>query len=757
MTSRTLRAAAALSIIIAAAQSLGAQAGGSRGLGIGSAPAWVRAVERSREASPPASAYSGGQYLLLSDSQDNVATQESFRHIVLKVVSDSGAQSASKVEADWDPEYESIVFHELRVIRGERSFDRLARSAFRVIQREEDLELSMYDGRLSALAFLPDVRSGDVVEYAYTVTGRNPAFGGLYSGAFDMAFSEPVAALHCSVLSPAGRALKVRAYGGAPQPQRAESGGSVLLSWRLEGVKPYEDEGDSPAWFDPVPWVQVEEWKDWAQVASWSASIFSPRAIAGPLAKAEAARIAGRYPDKASRALAATRFVQDEIRYLGIEAGISSHVPELPEATLSKRAGDCKAKALLLSVLLSELGTAAYPALTDSGWGRGLDGLLPSPSDFDHVVLAIPAGEGFTWVDPTMSHQRGALGANELPGCERALLSRAGQDRLLEIPPARGKLSCEEAFDLSVGADGRGRLSVSTRYEGREADDMRYALATESLDDISAGYADYYRDLYPGTDPLGSLAWEDDASANAITVRETYALPPGLSLGQEGGSPSLEAGIISEYLRTARDGVRGQPFALAFPAEAEHRVSVRPLRVGSYPALNEAVADPAFALSFRTGREGERLFAEWKYESRSDHVEAIDYPAFARNAEKALSLLSYEPEPSAKTANSPAAAWVIPLLLVSLLALCAVGAVFLHSALRVRAAKRGAAADGRFVGLETRLAYQEKSLADMSAQAFEDSKRIERLEALVRDMNRRMKETQGDGPPLPEGEKPPHY
>jgi len=63
----------------------------------------------------------------------------------------------------------------------------------------------------------------------------------------------------------------------------------------------------------------------------------------------------------------------------------------------------------------------------------------------------------------------------------------------------------------------------------------------------------------------------------------------------------------------------------------------------------------------------------------------------------------------------------------------------------------------RIEELETKLTYQERTMTEMSAAAFEHERRIQRLESLLRQMAEKLKELAGDGPPLPPGERPPHY
>ncbi|MBN1243379.1 MAG: SlyX family protein [Spirochaetales bacterium] len=65
--------------------------------------------------------------------------------------------------------------------------------------------------------------------------------------------------------------------------------------------------------------------------------------------------------------------------------------------------------------------------------------------------------------------------------------------------------------------------------------------------------------------------------------------------------------------------------------------------------------------------------------------------------------------------------------------------------------------EARLERLETRLAWQEDAVAELSRQAFEREKRIDRLEATVRKLSERLRDSGGLELPPPEDERPPHY
>ena len=64
----------------------------------------------------------------------------------------------------------------------------------------------------------------------------------------------------------------------------------------------------------------------------------------------------------------------------------------------------------------------------------------------------------------------------------------------------------------------------------------------------------------------------------------------------------------------------------------------------------------------------------------------------------------------------------------------------------------------RLEELETRNAYQEATIQDLSARIYEQQQQIDRLEARLASLAEKVKGlAAGESAPLPENERPPHY
>ena len=88
----------------------------------------------------------------------------------------------SDLNVEFDPSYEQLAFHAISIHRpGQSQVINQLPGDIRTVQREESMDRYLYDGSLTAIVNLADVRVGDIVEFAYTKKGYNPVYDGYYS------------------------------------------------------------------------------------------------------------------------------------------------------------------------------------------------------------------------------------------------------------------------------------------------------------------------------------------------------------------------------------------------------------------------------------------------------------------------------------------------------------------------------------------------------------------------------------------------
>ena len=580
------------------------------------APAWAQRADAA-EGRVPRDEVRWGIYGLLTDHQVRVTDRgvvEYFRR-VRKVLSPTAVQNASEVSIDFDPSFQRLVLHEVVLVRGAARVNQLDLAGVRVIEKERDADQDIYDGSLTALLFLNDVRPGDVIDYSYSLEGSNPLLGSRYADEFDFSSQFPVRVMRHRVIAPASRTLHWRASLGT-KPVAERHGNEQFLTWERRDVVAENVEDDTPEWYDPWETLQVTEYSTWHDVAGWADDLFRPDAASVAAVRELAAKIRREHSTRDEQLAAAIRFVQDDIRYLGIEMGRNSHEPHQPAATLAQRYGDCKDKAFLLSLLLRELGAEARPALVNTKLRRRLDVFLPSPFLFDHVItMVIDRGKTY-WIDATISDQGGTLATIETPNDERALVVRADTTSLAKIDTRGGGTVRIARSYTARDFTSPVVLDVVARYSGRSADDMRAKLSSKSASELAKEEINRYAADAPNIAASGAPRIDDDRLHNVVTIRERYAIR---GLWHDGAWTYVPR-EIEKHLQRPETIVRTMPLSVDYPLDVEETMAIHlPARL-RVEAQDAVVTTPALRYERRVEVDGKTIVVRDALRATSDSV-----------------------------------------------------------------------------------------------------------------------------------------
>ncbi len=608
---------AVLACVVASPRS--AAAAGGKAWTIAPPAAWVRELALPTQLGAPKTGTTSGKVYRLVDHQVRAgdATVE-YNRLAWTVLSTEGVQNASEIQIDFDPAYERLVIHHVRLLRDGRDVFSFKPADVRVIQPETSLDEQIYSGELTAVVFLRDLRPGDTLDYAYSLEGANPILGGAYDDVLWLQYTAPVERLRHVVSLPAGVQLHVTPLNTALTPLVATKGKWRSYTWEARDVPAQVIDEDEPDWFDPDPRIQLSTFESWAAVAEWARALFESQS--GPSPDIE--RLADGWRAAPGGPIAsageATRFVQDEVRYLGIEMGPNSYQPHAPVQVLRQRFGDCKDKALLLVALLRELGIDAAPALVNTTRRRALDDEPPSAFAFDHAIVRATIGGRVVWIDATESAKGGSIEDWDAPDFERALVLAPGTDGLAVIEQrARPEPLIEVKEMYTLGDAGRPtRLDVTTTYRRGEADDMRRTLATTPQQDLAKEYLDYFAREFAEIRALGPPTSRDDRARNIVTVAESYELASFWKKGER----ELHGWQVRAQLPKSAASTRTTPLAVPYPVHVVHQLVVRarrPFRVG---ARHAAISDEAFEFSSDVAAKDGEMRVTYDYRSRTDSV-----------------------------------------------------------------------------------------------------------------------------------------
>jgi len=587
---------------------------------------WVKPNFFDRELQyAPVSAGVNERWLLL-ESEINVPESATFCHRAKQICSYAGVQNGAQISLDFDPDYESLQLHWVRIWRGTNFLNQLDRDKIKIIQQERDLDQQSLNGQYSAVLVLEDVRVGDVIDYAYTVQGENPVFGGRFACSIRLQSEEPIGRVRTRVLWPAKKRLFIKNHGTSALPTVIRGKDVIEYSWDSRQVPALSVEDSLPVWYDCQPWVQLSEFQTWDEVNQWALTLFQNNSVVSPelSQRLDAWR---RIASPEERVVAVLRFVQDEVRYFGIEMGVKSHKPSDPSTVCSRRFGDCKDKSFLFITALRMLNIEAWPVLVNTTERHSLDDWQPSPLAFDHVIAVVRLNGQVYWFDPTINYQRGPLSARYLPEYERGLIICPKTASLTVIPntsPDQCLTSVSEYFQM-YRREEPADLKVVTVATGGDADRLREQFATTSRDEIQKSFLDFYSRYYPQVRTAQPIQFTDDEQQNRIEMTEFYTVEKMWTQSADDKRFWCEFAphtIDSLLNRKPRDKDRTMPLALPFP---EHRTFHAEVTLPSaWPAdkRSKTISDPAVFFQRQVTVSGRMLVMDAEYRTFADSIPA---------------------------------------------------------------------------------------------------------------------------------------
>ena len=649
-------------------------------------PAWVNHIN------PPANVSdtiknSSGYYYLVADHQNDSKSEQRFLHFAIKILNNEGVQTMSDISVDFDPSYQQLSFHKVVLLRNGKTMDKLSSDVIKQVQRETNMDRHMYDGRITALINLSDVRAGDIIEYAYTITGDNPVYEGKNHGRFYFQYNVPLEFQYTRLRLPENMRLSFKYLNGAKQPQMISSGGYKDFIWQTDHIKALIPDINTPAWYDPYPCVYVSAYASWEEVVNQFVKLYTlnDQSLARLRDQADELFAAQK---KDSLIIEIIRFVQDEIRYLGFEGGLNSHKPDNPLNVLDQRYGDCKAKSFLLAELLKLHQIDASPILVNTQCGKEIEKYLPSPEAFDHCIVQINHnGKGY-YVDPTINNQGGDLEHYYCPEYHKGLVLKQGEKSLTEIPFwGYSYTRINETFDMEEPDKGA-VLHVSTVYKGGDADFQRGIFKGNDLESIQQDYLNFYSRLYPTIKTSSGIKINDDRRIiNEFTVEEWYHIDSLWEKSGDEGKVKIATFYplsMENYISGKQSPRRTMPYQVNYPVDIEHNTVIKMPEPWNVESSSESIADPAFVYSSFVKYENDEIMITHKYRTLSSSVKPDAVESFISKHDDVMENLTYMLTYDKTFANTGfKVSWAFTLFTILIIALAIFFAVRVHNRLDI--------------------------------------------------------------------------
>jgi hypothetical protein len=597
----------------------------------GALPDWLIAIHPDLSRKPSPDEISNGYYYELRDEQINLLRSTDYTHFIKQIINATGVQGQSEVSVTFSPQFQEVVFHRVCILRNGATLDQLQPSRIKVVQEETDARDFEYNGLRRAFITLTDVRIGDRIEVAYSVIGFNPVFGKKFSAQHYFTRTTAVCNYFHTIISSPDRPLHIITANDAPAPEEQHDRNTLVYRWINPPLKDNDDDDNAPSWFNTLPFVSITEYKDWQQVVDWGLSTFNhyqfnlPPALLHKIAEWQKTA-AGK---KDIFANLAARFVQNDIRYLGLEIGENTHRPHPPADVFTSRFGDCKDKSLLLAVILQHEGIPAYATLINTTEGRNLNSVAPSPHIFDHTIVAIQrSGGGWLFVDPTLSGQRGELTDLYIPNYGYTLILRDGEDSLRLIPAGKNyNYAIRE--DLNARFDDTSRFTVTTTYTGGAADKTRSQFEEQSRKDIEDSYVKYYATWLSGIQRDRHIDYSDDSGKNELTIKEYYSIPNLWTIDKQGKrSFDFIVRMIRDYFPEIPKDRSAAPLSLTYPLQVRYTLHLTLPEEWDFDSGPLHIRNKAYQFDFTPDLNGKEMTLNYSLTTFTDHIDAADIRQF---------------------------------------------------------------------------------------------------------------------------------
>lgn len=587
----------------------------------------------------------GGSLILLYDEQIDIDKQESYFKKAIKITENVGVQSSSALNISYDPNYQTLEVNSLNIIRNGEKIDKLKTTDFNVIRRELNAENYIYDGSLSAMTNISDVRVGDVIEYSYTIKGFNPIHKGKFSTSFSLETSQPVGKM--SVILHSKKPLKTKLFNSEEKLKVNKNNRGFTYSYVKNNIPAFEYEDNTPSWHISAGLLDISNYNNWKDVVDWGVTVFKDNKNLSASLKKKINQIDNDEEFEGNKIKKVIDFVQNDIRYLGLESGIGAYKPFHPNKVFAQRYGDCKDKSLLIATMLNKMGIEAYPMLVNTYLKTTINDLLPSAQVFDHcVVKVIDSEKNELYYDPTISNQGGTYKNITFPNYKYGLVLKKGNTKLDEITATQENL-VEVTDNFLINKETQSALlNVTTVYYDSEADGIREYYKNNSKTSIKKEYESYYAKYYSGIKSRETPEFLDNIENNTITVIESYQIDSIWKPSQY-EEKQLTADFypysILDMLSIPNEDERTTPYYLTYPTKRKHTTIIK--MPGHWEVENSEVNIDNNNLTFNQTVNYDPynyiITLETTFKTLKDHVSVNEFEKFNQGLKKIDNSIGY--------------------------------------------------------------------------------------------------------------------
>jgi Flp pilus assembly protein TadD/transglutaminase-like putative cysteine protease len=222
------------------------------------------------------------------------------------------------------------------------------------------------------------------------------------------------------------------------------------------------------------PDVELTTFGNWGEMAQWYAKLEKGRTDPTPEIRAKTLELLQGRESRLDKIQALYDYVAKNIRYVSLSFGLGRYQPHSAADVFANQYGDCKDKHTLLAAMLQAAEIPSDAVLIP--FSSALDTSMPSPSQFDHVITAVPADDGLLWMDSTAEVAPFRLLSPALRNKSALLVPSDGAGKIVETPVDPPFLSTQRV-EIDAEVSDLGKLSAKLRYFLRGDNELALRVA----------------------------------------------------------------------------------------------------------------------------------------------------------------------------------------------------------------------------------------------------------------------------------------
>jgi len=417
------------------------------------------------------------------------------RYYLYKILTQKGATEWTSIGANWEPWHEERPILRARVITPDSVAHALDANTVSDAPGKTAAD-NVFSDRRVVRAPLPAVAPGALVEEELVFKQNVAFFSGAVVERFYFSGSVPIQHTRLVLDAPSGTPIRydIRLLPNL-KPQRTEADGRVHIVFENGPVEAVEDiEPDLPSDVSAYASVTFSTGVSWQRVAEEYSKIVETQLATSDL-KSLVNETTATQKSRDQKISAILQYLDQEVRYTGVEFAEATIVPRSPNETLTRKYGDCKDKAALLVAMLRTANIPAYVALLNAGSREEVSADLPGLGTFDHAIVYVP-GTPDLWIDATDEYAR--LG--ELPNSDQgrlALIARRESTALTLTPVATSADNAlVEKREIFLAENGPARVIETSQPHGSSESSYRRAYADKENKKAKEELTSYMKSHY---------------------------------------------------------------------------------------------------------------------------------------------------------------------------------------------------------------------------------------------------------------------